>query len=69
MEGALLRINDPKVCEKQISRDLGMSSEECTNNNQLGEFYKDMKWKNLWLNKEFFSELDALVLIKCMERI
>ena len=35
------------MCEKQTSRDLGMSPEECKNNNQLGEFYKDMKWKKV----------------------
>ena len=63
MEGASLRIHDPKVSKKQIAIDLGMYSGEFLHSNQVEEFHRNMKWEKLLLNKEFYKELDALVLI------
>ncbi len=61
--GAILRIHDPKVDEKQISLDLEISPTEYIPNNQKEALNNLKQWKKLPLDNEFFHETDALVIL------
>ena len=62
-EGAILRIHDPKVGEKQISVDLGPSSKEYSINNKSNDLNNLKKWKKFSLDNELFQDIDALVIL------
>ncbi len=62
-EEVFLRINDPKVDEKQISLDLKPSANECWNKNQSERLSESKQWKKLPLNNNFFKDLDGLVIL------
>ena len=63
-EGALLKIHDPKVSKRQITLDLGIPSiEECKNNEELNEKYKNKQWEKSLLDNDFFHNLDAVIVL------
>ena len=63
-EGAILKINDPKVSEKQISTDLGIpSGEACTKNIELKRLFKNKKWDKYPISDDLFNDVDAVVVL------
>ena len=62
-EGAILRIHDPKVEKKQISIDLGKTSKEGLKNNKIQDLNTGKQWEKLPLDKGFFQDIDALVIL------
>ena len=62
-EGATLKIHDPKVEKKQITIDLGQSSKECLKNNKIQDIKVGEQWEKFPLDKEFFQDNDALVIL------
>ena len=62
-EGASLKIHDPKVSKKQIALDLGVPSMEECDNEELSKKYIDKHWVKSTLEKDFFDNLDAVVVL------
>ncbi len=59
-EGAILRIHDPKVTEKQMIKDLGSNLKENIPNN---DFDKNNQWEKLSLEDDFYKDCDAIVIL------
>jgi len=63
-EGAILRINDPKVDRNQIANDLETPPDQQNQkNDNLDYSYQKKSWQKMDLNRNFFEGIDAVVVL------